>query len=151
MNPKLALKGVSLEVTNRGPQADEEFSSTREGTRVRLGYYGWFWFRYGEFAGPVQFVDHEKCVFFPEDFWECTGYGYHLTPGVECAIEKIWSNGVTGTAQQVWDGVVDAVGGDLRGARQSGEHGLAGYPPKVIHTSLNKFPLLKGYISKTRR
>jgi len=139
-----ALKGATVRVKERGSQAKEAMGNDNLGRLAVLGYYGWFWFMYGDYAGPVHFIDHINNRFFPEDFYLCTGYGYQANKGVKIDIEKVWSSGVQANGQKILGELVDVIAGGVAGATQVGPPGLVGAAPQHKKVAVNKKFLLRG-------
>ena len=126
-----ALKGVTIRITSTGTKLKEVFGNNTLGQQTNLGYYGWFWWRYGDYGGPVHLINHRNNRFFPEDYSLATGYGYQMQPGVTCDIDKIWSAGIHGSLQLELGDAIDVMKGDVKGLRQVGFAGHIGTPPKL--------------------
>ena len=104
-----SLKGALITLTSVG-KGHLAFKASRE-----LGYFGWFWFEYGDFCGKKEFLNMPRHVFFPEDLGECTGFGYLVKPGVTGTALPYWSQGVHADAVTVAQGVIDLTLGKVGG------------------------------------
>lgn len=100
--------------------------------RTDLGYFGWFWFEYGDFAGKKEYVNLVRQTFFPEDYNECTGYGWLFKPGVKAIINPVWSEGVHADACTVAQGVIDVMKGRVGGLAVLGGAGFTSQAPRVV-------------------